>query len=195
MTPTAVPPPAPVAASRRGLLIGGAGAAALLAGCTATGGTRPDAAAPVPSTQPGALGAEDGAEDGAEEVDDAGLLAEAREAVAGVAALVVAARRSAPPLRATLAPLLALHEAHAEALGRPLEPVRARRRAAPPDPLLALVREREERLQERLTDLAVAVGSGALARLLASMSAGLSQRLAVLPTAAPGRGAGARTRS
>lgn len=197
MTPTAAPLPAPprgpVPATRRGLLLGGAGLGLLLVGCssgTSTSSTRDGSVSPASTAAP------DGAQDGAQETtDDADRVAEAREALAAAATLVTAAQRSVPSLRGVLAPLLALHEAHAEALGQPLDLPRAARRAAPADPLLALVRDREEQLRVRLADLSVAADSGSLARLLGSMSAGLAQRLAVLPSTAPvtaaGRGAGA----
>ncbi len=199
MTPTTAPlpapPPAPVPATRRGLLLGGAGLGLLLVGCSSgadTSATRGGSLSPASTAAPG----------GAQETtDDADRVGEAREALAAAATLVMAAQRSVPALRDVLAPLLALHEAHAEALGQPLDLPRAARRAAPADPLLALVRDREEQLRVRLADLSVAVDSGALARLLASMSAGLAQRLAVLPTTAPGaspgagRGSGGRGRS
>lgn len=193
MTPTAAPLPAPprgpVPATRRGLLLGGAGLGLLLVGCssgTSTSSTRDGSVSPASTAAP----------DGAQETtDDADRVAEAREALAAAATLVTAAQRSVPSLRGVLAPLLALHEAHAEALGQPLDLPRAARRAAPADPLLALVRDREEQLRVRLADLSVAADSGSLARLLGSMSAGLAQRLAVLPSTAPvtaaGRGAGA----
>ncbi|VXB75411.1 conserved exported hypothetical protein [Nocardioides sp. AX2bis] len=182
-------------ASRRGLLLGGAGLSLLLVGCSA--------GSDAPASREGALspattGTPDGAPNGAQEpTDDADLVGTAREALAAAATLVTVAQRSVPSLRGVLAPLLALHEAHAEALGQPLDLPRATRRAAPADPLLALVRDREEQLRIRLADLSVAADSGALARLLASMSAGLAQRLAVLPTTAPAAapGAGRRGRS
>lgn len=173
------------ATGRRAVLA--VGAAGLLAACS---GAPPDAPRGVtPSGSSSARVTTRGADrdGGPDEPDeDADLLAEAREAVAGAAALVAAARRSAPTLRGDLTPLLRLHEAHAEALGRPLADVPVRRRAAPPGPLLALVRDREQRLQALLVELAVRAGSGSLARLLASMSAGLAQRLVVLPTTAGG---------
>ena len=51
------------------------------------------------------------------------------------------------------------------------------------DPAAALraVQRREQRLEKRLVDWSVAARSGALARLLAAMSAGVAQHLAVLP--------------
>lgn len=180
------PPPAAVL-TRRGLLVVGAGTGLVVAGCSGAGDdgrARPGAAGPDPSAATrGGTGAE--AAD-----DDADLVGLAREALAATAALVAASRRSAPSLRADLDPLLRLHEAHAEALGRPLERVRSVGRAAPAGPLLGLVRDREEQLRAQLVDLSVRADSGSLARLLASMSAGLAQRLAVLPTAAPVRPGG-----
>ncbi len=180
MSPPVAPPPAPVSTTRRGLLLCGAGAGLLLAGCSADDGPAP---APGRSLSPATTGGPDGAD---ETTDDADLVGQAREALAAAAALVAASRRSVPALRVPLAPLLALHEAHAEALGQPLDLPRPAPRPAPADPLLGLVRDREEQLQARLADLALAADSGALARLLASMSAGLAQRLVRLPDAVPG---------
>ncbi|GAB3197266.1 hypothetical protein GCM10027062_08640 [Nocardioides hungaricus] len=66
--------------------------------------------------------------------------------------------------------LAAVHEAHAEALGGEL--TGARRRGD-----TAALRGREEALRVRLVDAAMAADSGELARLLASMSAAVSQQL------------------
>lgn len=69
--------------------------------------------------------------------------------------------------------LVALHRAHIEALeGTPPVPGPRRRVDA------AAVRGRERRLQAHLAEAAVAAASGALAGLLASMSAAVAQRLA-----------------
>jgi hypothetical protein len=73
---------------------------------------------------------------------------------------------------AGLTGLAALHAAHIDALdGTP--PRDGRRRGVDP----AVVRRHERQLQARLVDAAMAAESGALARLLASMSAAVSQRL------------------
>ena len=50
---------------------------------------------------------------------------------------------------------------------------------------LRLLRTRELRAQRRLVDSSLAAASGALARLLASMSAGIAQQVATLPASRP----------
>ena len=85
-----------------------------------------------------------------------------------------------------------LHAAHLAALaGRPAaggSPVPA---FDGPDEALGRVRVREQQAQRRLAAWSVAAESGALARLLASMSAGVAQHLAQLPAVLPaGAGAG-----
>ncbi len=78
-------------------------------------------------------------------------------------------------LTASRPALTALHEAHIAALqgGIDVEPVRRR-----VDP--ATLRSREKRLQADLVSSAMAAESGELARLLASMSAAVSQQLVAL---------------
>ena len=76
---------------------------------------------------------------------------------------------------ARLTGLAAMHRAHVEALdgevtGRPL-----RRQVTVEE-----VRRREQRLHATLVEAALAADSGQLARLLASMSAAVSQRVVVL---------------
>jgi hypothetical protein len=71
--------------------------------------------------------------------------------------------------------LAAVHEAHVGALGGEITVAPARRR-----PDVTVLRRREEALQTRLVDAAMAAESGGLARLLASMSAAVAQQLVVL---------------
>jgi hypothetical protein len=74
--------------------------------------------------------------------------------------------------------LTALHRAHIEALdGTPPT-------AAPGHATADAVRRNEKRIRALLVESAVAAESGALARLLASMSAALAQHLTTLPGAA-----------
>ena len=75
---------------------------------------------------------------------------------------------------AGLPDLAAMHRAHIDALegDPPLDPTTRRRSAR------AAVPGTEQRLQRRLAAAAVAAESGPLARLFASMSAAVSQRLA-----------------
>ena len=94
---------------------------------------------------------------------------------------VLAQARKAPALRAPLTSLVRAHRQHVEVLeGEPASP-------APPGPspdpeaMLRLVRRGERDLQAGLVDAAGRAESGALARLLASMSASVTQHLALLP--------------
>lgn len=101
---------------------------------------------------------------------------------------VRATARRFPAVDADLAPVAAMHAAHESALVDAVpegaEPatrpaaydVPARRAAA-----LTRLRQRESELQARLADLAVDARSGAFAELLASMSAGVAQRVARWP--------------
>ncbi len=114
--------------------------------------------------------------------DDATLVEQTLVDLGETSALLAAVTARFPRLATTLVGLEALHSAHRETLGgagpTPVgdagDPVDARQ-------ALGLVRARELRLQNRLADGAVAADSGALARLLACMSAGVAQQLAVLP--------------
>jgi hypothetical protein len=102
--------------------------------------------------------------------------------------LVSTVRARFPRLREPLTTLEALHVGHREILGdeAATRPSRGDRRAEAvgPGEALALVRGRERRAQNLLADWSVAAESGALARLLACMSAGVAQQLATLPAAA-----------
>jgi hypothetical protein len=95
--------------------------------------------------------------------------------VAGVVAGAARARRT---LAAELAPWRQLHASHLRALEAGSAPRPIRARGSTPE-LRSLVRRREATLQRRLADGAVAARSGALASLLATMSAAVAQRLAV----------------
>ncbi len=123
--------------------------------------------------------------------DDQVLLERTVREIVAVAALVTATARSTPSLRQDLAPLVRLHRAHATVLSQSLERQTSGRRrpgrasGPSPDKALGAVLDREQALRRRLVDGSVAADSGALARVLASMSAGLSQHLAVLATAGP----------
>ena len=163
-----------------------------LAGCTAgsVGPGSPGSPASTGSASAGPTGSSDDASGSAsaapQEADDTALLASVRGELAALAATVAAARRGAPALRGDLAPLLALHRVHAEALGEPLARGRPDRSAGAAGAQLARVRDGEERWQRRLVGYSVQAQSGSLARLLASMSAGTAQRLAVLPDSVGG---------
>lgn len=92
------------------------------------------------------------------------------ELVAAVLAELTRAQRVASSAGAT--DLVALHGAHLEALGGTPAPAPSRRRFDAAD-----VAQRERRLKSHLVEAAVAAQSGALAALLASMSAAQSQVL------------------
>jgi hypothetical protein len=115
---------------------------------------------------------------------DAALVDEVLGELAQLSSLVAGAARIAP-LRASMRALGELHAAHREALGdeRGTEPP-ARRGFPGPAEALRQVRAQEQRAQRRLADSSVAAESGALARLLASMSAAVAQQVATLPASA-----------
>ena len=71
--------------------------------------------------------------------------------------------------------LAAVHEAHIAALEGEIDPAAARRRVD-----AAALRTREKQLQAALVSASLAADSGELARLLASMSAAVSQQLVAL---------------
>ena len=112
---------------------------------------------------------------------DSALVAQVVRELTRVADLVAATGARSRGLRAPLAELRALHVAHGAALGATIETTT--RAAGRPGTLVA-VRTQERRLQSRLADSSVAAESGALARLLASMSAGVAQALTQLPAGA-----------
>ena len=106
-----------------------------------------------------------------------------------LSASLAAAARLGPlatgTLRPRLAPLIAMHRAHAAALstassadGPPSTSVSGT--AAPSSPAVAGARQVETEAHDRLVALAQRAQSGQLARLLASMAAGISQRLVAL---------------
>ena len=102
-----------------------------------------------------------------------------------VTALGVATNaRKAPELRGSMAPLVKAHKEHILVLDGELPP------GASPGPppvaaaVLPQVHRSEKQLQAALVDAAGRAESGALAKLLASMSASVTQFLATLPTEA-----------
>jgi hypothetical protein len=107
---------------------------------------------------------------------DADLVDEVLQRIAEVAAVVSEGRGQDPRLRRRLRPLAELHGAHGAALGaEPLSLSTPRRGRT-----LAQVRAAETELQRQLTEAAVRAESGALAKLLASMAAGVAQHLVAL---------------
>jgi hypothetical protein len=164
-----VPCPAPV--PRRAALLG-LGVAVLLAGCDhgddigAPASDGPTTATTASSTAP------------APTPDEALVEATLERLTTAFGVLVTA--RTFTALRPTVSPLIRAHRRHVEVLegevGGWVAPDLA-------DPAAALhaVRRSEQRLRAALADAAGRAESGALARLLASMSASTSQHLASLP--------------
>ena len=113
------------------------------------------------------------------------LAEDAAHAIAAAAVAVSAVRRDFPRLRPRLQPLARMHRAHLEVLepsDEPQRPARRRPRRARAD-AIARLRTVEATLQQTLATGAVEAQSGALARLLASMSASVSQHLVALDAA------------
>lgn len=156
---TALPP---VRATRRATL--GGLVATVVAGCDVS--PAPDEPAPAGSAPPSARSD-----------PDATLVESVVEDVAGVLALVTGASRSRRSLRPRLSPWRRLHTAHLIALEASPRSDASRPRGDAAA-LLARVRREETALQRRLAEAAVAARSGALASLLASMSAAVGQQLA-----------------
>jgi hypothetical protein len=99
----------------------------------------------------------------------------------GAAVAVVQAAHRFRELRPALAPLLHAHRAHVEVLEGELASDSPATR--PPNALAAVdaIRVSETQLQTTLVDASGRAESGALAKLLASMSASVTQHLAALP--------------
>lgn len=176
MSPT--PPQVPPIGSRlgrRGLLIAGAGAGlAVASGCSLNN--------PFDSTKTPA----------AEAIDD--LAPDVALAVTAVGALLEAQSRAQlivttfPSLSSRVAGLVALHATHLEALQDAVpsgvDPAPATSTPAPPATRAAALTQQhaaELALHDRLVGLALRAESGPFARLLGSMSAAISQRLAADP--------------
>jgi hypothetical protein len=176
--------PRAAAATRRAALGGALATLAAVSACDLAqpadpAGDASGAASPTPSGE--AAGAPSGNGSASAEDPDAALVDEVLADLGELAALVAAGSRFAP-LRAPMRALAALHAAHLEALdGEPAGQQSPGVRFAGPAEALRQVRVREQQAQRRLADWSVAAESGALARLLASMSAGVAQHLVVLP--------------
>ena len=151
-------------ASRRGLLGG------VLVGVT-TAGCQLDPSAEAPARRRASTPATP------DEDPDTGLVRRVGEELAAALALVSGVARARRPLAAAMEPWQALHRAHLEALEAPA-PTRTARVGGPVRELTARVRRQESLLQRRLADAAVTAQSGALAALLAQMSAAVAQQLA-----------------
>jgi hypothetical protein len=115
-----------------------------------------------------------------EQTPDEALVDEVLDAL-GAALGTLAAARHQRPLRTPLAPFIRAHRRHVEVLEG--EPDTGASSPVPASPAAALVavRRSERGLQAMLVDAAGRAESGALAKLLASMSASVTQHLAALP--------------
>lgn len=152
--------------ARRTTLTLGIGGVLAVAGCDLGGA---DPAPGAPSTTPPAD-------------PDAALVDDVLAELSSAADLADAVGSRFPRLTETMTALRRLHEAHIAALdGTPATDTGAVRVPATAPAALVTVRRREQRLQRRLVEAAVAAESGPLARLLASMSAAVSQQLADHP--------------
>jgi hypothetical protein len=123
------------------------------------------------------------AEATAAEDPDAQLVRRVVDDLTGALALVSGATRARRPLADELAPWRRQHGAHLEALEARDRVSPLRVRGSVPE-LRTQVRRREAALQRRLAGAAVSADSGALASLLASMSAAVAQQLAADATGA-----------
>ena len=154
-------------------LLGGLAAPLLVSGCDADDLRPPEDEEPTPSatTEPGAPSA------------DETLVDEVLTALTAALA-VLAQARTAPAIQEPVKLLLRAHRQHVEVLEGQL--VHQAPPGQSPDPAveLLLVRRSERDLHATLVDAAGRAESGALARLLASMSASVTQHLAVLPVQA-----------
>jgi hypothetical protein len=98
------------------------------------------------------------------------------------AVAVLTHARKVPELRQPLAPLVKAHRQHVEVLEGEVPDGSSSGPARDQAAALRAVRRSEQALQTTLVDAAGAAQSGALARLLASMSASVTQHLMLLPT-------------
>jgi hypothetical protein len=119
---------------------------------------------------------------------DAVLVDDVLAELTSLGALSASVAQRFPRLREPARALVDLHAAHREALGDevaagPAEDVGESPRPEDATAALRLLRTRELRAQRHLVDWSVAAESGALARLLAAMSAGIAQQVATLPSA------------
>jgi hypothetical protein len=165
------PPAAPTVGRRAALL--GLAATLVAAGCdTGDDLGEPD---PTGSPSPSASTAEE-----PDQTPDEALVDDVLARLTAALAVLAQARR-APLLRQPVTQLLRSHRRHVEVLeGEPAEPAPP---GPSPDPAASLrsVRRSETDLQAALVDAAGRAESGALAKLLASMSASVAQHVALLP--------------
>ncbi len=162
------------AATRRTALRALALTAALPALLAACGG------APATDLTPGAADQDDVSDP--DLVVVAGVLGE----LAALVALLERTRARHAPLRSALAPALRVHRAQLDALlatgADAPDPAPRPRVAGTPAAALDALRRREETARRRLTSYAVDARSGALARLVAAVTAGVAQQQVLLAT-------------
>jgi hypothetical protein len=171
-----VPDPPPV--RRRTALAGVFGSVAatvLAAGCD----HGDDIGSPPASSSPSARSSSSPSSSAPAATPDETLVDSTIEQLNAALGVLVAARRF-PALRRPLAPLVRAHRRHVEVLEGELQ---AGVSPTPTDPAAALqaVHHSERRLQGELVAAAGRAESGALAKLLASMSASVTQFLVALP--------------
>ncbi len=173
--------PLAAAALRRRTAILGLAAAALATGCD-TGddlGEGSRSASPSRSSEPSPSPSASASAESARTPDQA-LVDEVLAELTGALAVLAQARK-APLLRRPVAQLLRAHRRHVEVLEGDAVVPDATGPTPDPDVSLRSVRRSETTLQAALVDAAGRAESGALAKLLASMSASVTQHLGVLP--------------
>jgi hypothetical protein len=162
------------ATSRRSLIAGTVGMAALLvSGCSVENPTSADKA-PRPSS---------------ELAPDVMVAVRALAEIRAVRVAVSSTVSRYPPVRPNLVPIVQMHRAHEASLVDAV-PDRARAAASPapyvvPRKRAVAMRKlgaREQRLHDTLAVLSLRAESGDFARLLASMGAGINQRLTAWPS-------------
>jgi hypothetical protein len=157
---------------RRSAILGLA-ATVLVTGCDHGDDIGEPASSPSPSAATSSPSA-------AEQTLDEALVDEVTSRLATALGVAISAWK-APELRRAMAPLIKAHRQHVKVLEGELPPEPPP--GPKPDAAVALreVRHGEQELQAVLVDAAGRAESGALAKLLASMSASVTQHLAVLP--------------
>lgn len=167
--PLSTPHPGPVLrTSRRAAIAAAVAAPVALSGCDLSDAEQPGASSSSPSASD----------------PDESLLDEVLAALGAITAYVEGARRRQRRLQPHAEVLLAMHAAHRGALGDVTDVAPEKPDTTTPlDEQWSVVVAREKALQARLAGWAVDAQSGTLARLLASMSAGIAAHLAAAPSA------------
>ena len=182
-------PLAPPVLGRRAALcapLAGLAATVLATGCETGDDIAPSTSSGSPSTSPTTADATASATASATEDQRSPDQVLVDDVLAGLTAAlgVLGQARKSREIRAEVTPLIKAHRRHVEVLEGELT------REPQPGPApaaavaLRLVRRQERDLHATLVEAAGRAESGALARLLASMSASITQHLSVLPTGA-----------